>query len=115
VLLDEGKASKQFTPAEENRLFDLLSGIMIKHEGGHFTLKEVRKYGHFSESDSDKSLSSNLMRKWISEGKIERTKKGHFRFLAPPEKLEDTASSDSKENVLEKIEELSKLDDAPGV
>lgn len=108
VLLNEGKASKQFSPAEERRFYDFLFKIKSVHDDGHFTSGEVRKYGHLSDSQSDTNLISGLTKKWIKERKVERLGKGKFRFLQHECTIEENSAQEEKVEVLEKIEQSSR-------
>jgi hypothetical protein len=99
ILLEEGKSSKELTIHEKNTLYDVLYRILDKYNGGYVTPKDVREIAHLSDTASDKSLSSRLLTEWVSTGKLEKIKKGTYKFKA---QVNDN-SSQTVESILEDI------------
>lgn len=81
VLIQEGKESKGFNEYEEEKLYEHCKNLKNKYSGGNFSSKEFREFAHMSNSSSDKVLCSNMIAKWIREGKVKRLKKGKFKFV----------------------------------
>lgn len=81
VLLSEGNYSKQFTKEEEDALYEGFYNLQSKYHKGYFQTKDFKKYSHLSDSMSDRSLISNLMKKWVQENKITKIKKGSYQFI----------------------------------
>ncbi len=81
VLIEEGKASKGFTYFEEQQLYKRCLEFHNKFYGGLITPAEFREIAHLSRSGSDKSLSSRMLSKWVEEGRLQRVKKGTYKFL----------------------------------
>lgn len=80
ILIEEGKSSKEFTHYEENELYKRCLSLHNKYHGGLITPAEFRELAHLSNSSSDKSLSSRIMRKWTSEKKLQKIKRGTYKF-----------------------------------
>ncbi len=80
VLLEEGKSSRNFTPSEEHRLFKWTQEFHNKYYRGIITPKEFRERAHLSDSKSDQSLTSKTLNRWREEGKIEKVKRGVYKF-----------------------------------
>ncbi|WP_444909298.1 RNA-binding domain-containing protein [Microbulbifer sp. TRSA005] len=80
VLIEEGKASKEFTLNEEQNLFKHCQEIHINFHSGIITTAQFREIAHLSTSNSDKSLSSRLLGKWVKEGRLTRIKRGTYKF-----------------------------------
>jgi len=81
ILLEEGKDSKTFDIAEEEGLFDFAYDIQVEFHNGMVTPKILRKLAHMGETKSEKVLSSTLLKKWESEGKINKVKQGVYKFI----------------------------------
>lgn len=93
ILLEEGKSSKNLTIHEKNTLYEALYRILGTYNGGYVTPKDVREIAHLSDTPSDKSLSSRLLSEWESIGKLEKLKKGTYKFTeqkpeTPPQTIE---------------------------
>lgn len=80
ILLEEGKSSKELTIHEKNTLYDVLYKILGRYNGGYVTPKDLREIAHLSDTASDKSLSSRVLSEWESTGKLEKIKKGIYKF-----------------------------------
>ncbi len=89
ILLEEGKDSKIFTLAEEERLYNLAYDIHVKHYKSIITPKELRRLGDMGDTKSAGSLSSNMLQKWAKEKKVLRIKKGKYKFI---QKYEEESS-----------------------
>ena len=83
LLLDEGKDSKQLSPAEEANFRSFVKQFCVKFEDGHITPAKLRELGHFSESSSAKTLSSQLLAKWQKEGHVNKLGHGKYQFVEP--------------------------------
>lgn len=82
ILLEEGKDSKTFTPPEEESLFELCYKCKVTdYDKGVITSKEVRKYADMGDTKSEIVLTSNMLKRWIQEGKIERMRRGMYRII----------------------------------
>lgn len=81
VLLEEGKASKGFSLHEENELFKRCAELHNKYFSGYITPMQLREIAHLSNSNSDKSLASRTLNKWVNDGKIKRIKRGTYIFI----------------------------------
>jgi predicted HTH transcriptional regulator len=84
VLLDEGKDSKTLTLAEETDLFNLAYDIRTRHHHGYFAPKDIRKLADMGETASERSATSNLLKKWVEEKRIRKVKTGVYAFLPVP-------------------------------
>jgi predicted HTH transcriptional regulator len=83
LLLDEGKDSKQLSPAEETHLRSFVRQFCLKFEDGYISPAKLRELGHFSESSSAKTLSSQLLAKWQKQGHLSKLAHGKFQFIEP--------------------------------
>lgn len=81
ILIEEGKSSKEFTHYEENEIYKKCLALHNKYHGGLITAAEFRELAHLSNSSSDKSLTSRILGKWKDEGKVEKVKRGTYRFM----------------------------------
>ncbi len=81
VLLSEGTYSKQFTKEEEDALYESFYDRQNHFHKGYFQTKDIKNNAHLSDSKSDRSLVSNLMKKWVLEKKITKIKKGSYKFI----------------------------------
>lgn len=94
LLLEEGRDSKQLTPAEERSLRSFLHSYCNKYEDGHITPKELRRLAHMGETASERSLSSNLLAKWATAGHVQKLSQGKYRFRQPePERIQTLKQS----------------------
>ncbi|MBN1354549.1 MAG: hypothetical protein JW994_07780 [Candidatus Omnitrophica bacterium] len=81
ILLEEGKDSKIFTSAEEDRLYNLAYDISTKYSKAVITPKELRRYGDMADTKSESVLSSSMLRRWEKEGKVKNIRKGKYKFV----------------------------------
>jgi len=84
-IIEEGKSSKSFDMAEEEKLLQFAYEICTKYENGILTSKEFRRLACMGNSQSEITLSSNMLTKWMEAGILERLKKGTYRFSKVPE------------------------------
>jgi len=80
VLLSEGKDSRKFTQAEEEDLKELAYNIYSKYNNFLITPKELRGLAGLTNTKSEQTLISNLLKKWVSEGVVTKVKKGTYKF-----------------------------------
>jgi predicted HTH transcriptional regulator len=80
LLIEEGKSSKEFTHHEELELYKRCLSLHNKYHGGLITPAEFRELAHLSNSSSDMSLSSRIMKKWTNENKLQKVKRGTYKF-----------------------------------
>lgn len=86
ILIGEGKDSKQLSPAEEEDLFDFARRLQTEYHKGYITPKELREYANMGHTPSEIVLSSHILKKWKEQCKVEKVKKGLYRFVvAQPE------------------------------
>lgn len=81
VLLGEGKDSKQLSPVEEEELLEFTAKIQTEYSAGYVTPKELRGYAGMGDTPSEVVLSSQILKRWTTLGKIEKIKKGLYRFV----------------------------------
>lgn len=81
VLLEEGKDSKSFTVAEEEQLYKFTYEMQSKYNNFLITSREFRKMAHMGDTKSEIVLSSTLLKKWVKEKKVDKIKKGVYKFL----------------------------------
>lgn len=84
VLLDEGKDSKSLTPAEEIGLYDFAYNMTTRYHHGRFSPKDLRKFAAMGETPSERSATSNLLKRWVSEKKVRIVRKGAYEFVPKP-------------------------------
>ncbi len=84
LLIEEGCESKSFTPFEEKNLYNFARDMRSYH-GGYITPMELRSLANMSESSSERTLSSKLIKKWENEGKMIKVKKGQYQFTSSEE------------------------------
>ncbi|MBW7452457.1 RNA-binding domain-containing protein [Paenibacillus sepulcri] len=80
VLIEEGKDSMRLKMAEENDLKKLAFTISSKYRNYMITTKELRDLADMGNTRSEITLTSNLMKKWCSEGTVTRVSKGLYKF-----------------------------------
>lgn len=80
VLIDEGKESKKFNDREEEDLLMFLSKMTHDYHAGILTPKLLRELAFMSNSPSDLSLSSTMMKKWTKSNIINKISKGKYKF-----------------------------------
>lgn len=83
VLLGEGKDSKKLSAAEEEDLFEFVRKCHTEYHRGYITSKELREHADMGHTPSEIVLGSQILRKWTAEGKLEKVKKGLYRFMRP--------------------------------
>jgi Predicted transcriptional regulator containing an HTH domain and an uncharacterized domain shared with the mammalian protein Schlafen len=105
ILIEEGKASKEFTHHEENELYKSCLDFHNKFYTGLITPAEFRERAHLSNSSSDQSLTSRMLKKWEKEGKLKKIKRGIYRFT------ESKTIEIEKTVLLKLVEAFSKKDD----
>jgi predicted HTH transcriptional regulator len=94
LIVEEGKASKTLTAAEEKRLFDLAYSLGVEYDEGYITSKRLRELGGFGNSKSANTQCSVLLRKWKSEGKItSEDKRGVYRFVRNEAEIESLSQA----------------------
>jgi len=81
ILLGEGKDSKQLSPVEEEELLEFASKMQMDYHNGYLTPKELRGYAGMGDTPSEVSLSSQILKRWTTLGKITKIKKGLYRFV----------------------------------
>lgn len=102
VLIEEGKASKEFTVYEETQLLEKCRTFQTKYNSGYITAKDFREIAHLSNSLSDKSLTSRTLGRWKRNGDIRQISKGNYQFNQP-------AIVQNQESTLNTIVEAFKL------
>jgi hypothetical protein len=80
ILLEEGKDSKSFTTAEEEQFYNFAYEMQSRYNNFIIRTKELRKLAHMGDTKSESVLSSNLLKKWVSENKVDKVRKGVYRF-----------------------------------
>lgn len=84
VLLGEGKDSKELSRPEEERLKAHAHERCWKAHGGEITPSILRNLGQMGNTPSEKSLSSRILKKWVSAGVVSALSHGRYRFVDPP-------------------------------
>ena len=80
ILIEEGKESKVFTLEEEDDLFKFAHEIQTEYHNGFVTTKQLRDLAHLGETASGKAMCSTLLKKWVTDGKIEKIKQGVYKL-----------------------------------
>jgi predicted HTH transcriptional regulator len=94
LIIEEGKASKTLTAAEEKRLFDLAYRIGIEFNEGYITSSRLRDLGDLGNSRSANTQCSALLAKWKAEGKITPgSKRGVYKFAINVIEAEELAQA----------------------
>jgi len=82
LIVEEGKASKTLTPAEEKHLFDLAYKLSFDYDEGFLSARRLKELGDLGTSRSANTQCSMLLAKWREEGKLFNTKKkGLYKFV----------------------------------
>lgn len=89
VLLGEGKDSKTLSSAEEAALFEFAYRVQTTRNQGYVTPRDIRQLGQMGNTRSEQTLSCNILRKWRAEGKVDRTKRGTYRFVHKKKAIAD--------------------------
>jgi hypothetical protein len=65
--------------------------MCTEYRKGFITPKETRQFAHLGETKSEKVLSSNLLKRWHTDKKLIKMKKGTYKFVekAPPQEAFD--------------------------
>lgn len=82
LILDEGLDSKQFSPGEERRLLEFARDTQTEYNEAFITPAGLRKLGGMSESASEKSLSSKMLKRWEQAGFVKKVANGKYRFVS---------------------------------
>jgi hypothetical protein len=77
VLVQEGKDSKALAEHEEE---DLYRRALVRAAGKAITTHEIRRLAAMGDSNSARSITSKLLTRWHGEKRIERVKRGVYRF-----------------------------------
>ena len=75
-----GQSSKGFEPAEEKIILEALTKFASIY-GGQISAQGARSFIGLGKSQSEAVQLSNLFRKWEREKRVERIKRGTWRFL----------------------------------
>jgi predicted HTH transcriptional regulator len=81
ILLGEGKDSKQLSVDEEEELLEFASKIHMDYNRGYITPKELREHAGMGHTPSEVVLSSQILKRWTTQGKVKKVKKGLYQFL----------------------------------
>lgn len=109
ILIEEGKASKEFTQHEENELYKRSLELHNRFYGGLITPSQFRELAHLSSSQSDKSLTSRVLKKWELESKLIKLRRGTYKFT-------DTTKIEIEKAVLLKLlSEFNKKQDGDNI
>lgn len=81
VLLGEGKDSKALSPAEEERLRKFAYEHRTKYFDGYITPKELRSLADMSNTRSEMTLSSTILRRWEKQGYVKKVGNGKYKFI----------------------------------
>ena len=82
VLIGEGKDSKDLSPGEEDRLQTLAYDIQTKYNNGIISPKDLRELCDMGDTKSEQVLSSSILKRWHSDGVVERLGHGKYKFVA---------------------------------
>lgn len=107
TLLEEGKDSKRLTIPEEEDLLNFAYGLQTEYHHGVITPAELRKFASMGDTPSEKSMSSEILRRWVKAGIVDRVRRGEYRFR--PRDLE----TPNLESVLSPTAENSSVDEIP--
>jgi len=80
LILQQGKDSQKFTPHEEHQLFNFVKKMSQEYHGGIADNKYVRSLANMGDSRSEITQVSNLLKKWVNEGRITKTKGRRYKF-----------------------------------
>lgn len=81
LLIEEGKESSTFHPSEEARYYQSCKKLSCTYKNGLMTPGDFREMTSLSNSNSDKSLTTKTLKKWVSEGKITKIRRGLYQFI----------------------------------
>jgi predicted HTH transcriptional regulator len=81
VLIGEGKDSKDLSPGEEERLQSLAYDLQSKYNNGIITPKDLRELCPMGNTKSEQVLSSSILKRWHSNGIVERLGHGKYKFV----------------------------------
>jgi len=80
ILLGEGQETKQLSAEEEEDLLDLAKRLQLEYHRGYLTPKKLRDLAGMSHTNSEIVQSSQILKRWVDQGKIQRIKKGVYKF-----------------------------------
>ena len=81
VLLSKGNQSMTFSELEKELLYERAYTIHTKYKNGYITPSDFRKIAEMQDSPSEKSLTSALLKEWVTSNKIQKIKRGSYRFI----------------------------------
>lgn len=81
IAYEEGKSSKPFSSAEKRSYYDFLSHISNTYHNGYITHQKARDLIGISTSNAEKMQVTRLFEEWISQGLVEKIKRGEWRFV----------------------------------
>lgn len=82
VLIGEGKDSKVLSIDEEERLLKWAYERQTQYHNGIITPTDLRKLADMGNTSSEMTLSSRLLKKWESEKKVKKLRKGVYSFIS---------------------------------
>lgn len=84
ILLGEGKDSKGLSKVEEIQLLSRTHNHCWESNMGEVTPADLRRLCQMGDTQSEKSLSSRIIAKWMADGHLTRLAQGRYRFSQPP-------------------------------
>lgn len=95
LILEQGLDSKQLSPGEEDRLLQFARHMQTQYNAGVITPKRLRELGQMGESNSERTLSSTILKRWETAGHVAKTGTGKYRFVVQvaPQSAPSTAES----------------------
>ncbi|MFV3407450.1 helix-turn-helix domain-containing protein [Bdellovibrio bacteriovorus] len=80
VLLTDGADSKSLTPAEEEDLLQRAYKFQSQFGKGLISPKDLRDLAQMGTTASERTLSTNLLKKWESKGAVIKVRNGLYQF-----------------------------------
>jgi hypothetical protein len=105
VLLGEGKETRQLNRAEERRLLEAVHSYSTQHTDGEITPRELRDIAGLGDTNAARTMSSNVLAKWMKANIIKRITRGRYRFVQQPE-------PSSSQELRDRLEGRSQVTDA---